>query len=210
MDSPRPRNLLYVTEIGTVRENAEIAETEIGREDDVQYFTWNPNDKKLGYFKTHTDKWDAMYIKVLIDFRLCMSKYCIVPEVSEVGRLHCHGWYVKKDNIKYHKRVLPKLNRYGQFKPSKRRSANGDYYYKKTSDDIREIVPRCILPLSHLSEQDCYTYYLTKILNKSKKTLNEKKYVQDKYLSGNKFVMANAYKWDGFIDWAKLPDNPDY
>lgn len=131
----------------------------------VYLFTWNPKDKVKGIQHEYTNKWKGM-INILKHFSRCMSKYSIVPEVSDAGRLHCHGWFIIKDKIKWHKSVHKLLTSNGLFKMNKMKGKKGLEYYKKdieltinlvdpdywpytdeTSDEILERIDREILEL---------------------------------------------------------------
>ena len=43
---------------------------------------------------------ETMVLKYLKYLRRHAGYFCVVPEISDVGRLHCHGWFVISDKIK--------------------------------------------------------------------------------------------------------------
>lgn len=117
----------------------------------IYLFTWNPKDSF-----TNDDepirKWDTMLIRVLKHFKRCMQYYAVMPEISDQGRLHCHGWFIIKDKIKWIKSVLPLIKRNGHFKMNKMKVPKALYYYKKDAEDTQGILHTSTLPFSH------YTY----------------------------------------------------
>ena len=42
---------------------------------------------------------ETMVLKYLKYLREEHAGYFVVPEISDVGRLHCHGWFVISDKI---------------------------------------------------------------------------------------------------------------
>lgn len=120
----------------------------------VYFFTWNPNDKKI-CADDYNNKWMTMITKCLKYFNSCMLYYCVVPEVSDAGRLHCHGWFIIKDKIKWVKRVKPLLEQNGRFKMSKQKvKGEGFYYYKKDIEETSGIVRRDLWPLTIYTIED--------------------------------------------------------
>ena len=72
-----------------------------------------------------------MVLKYLKYLRRACRIFCVVPEISDVGRLHCHGWFVISDKIKWHKQVLHKFTRNGRFKMNEMRCTKALCYYVK-------------------------------------------------------------------------------
>lgn len=111
-------------------EHCESAEMDIKKHDDIWLFTWNPNDRIISPNDPDL-KWHTMVGQYLRHLRRCCKKFAIQPEFSDMGRLHCHGWIVITDKIKWIKSVLPKLQRAGKLKINKARSTAALYYYLK-------------------------------------------------------------------------------
>lgn len=141
----------------TIKETCELAEMEAECCNTVWLFTWNPSDKKVGTDHDYQTKWDNMITGYLKHFNRCMYKYCILPEISDAGRLHVHGWFVIKDKVKWVKSVKPRLQRSGRFKMSKKfEKCKKDpfYYYKKDIEDTIQIFPQRTLPIYHYNIKD--------------------------------------------------------
>jgi len=131
------------------------AEDDINDDDIVHFITWNPNDKKLespGH--DYNNKWKLM-AHWLRHLDRCCKKYCILPEVSDVGRLHCHGWLIIKDKIKWCKSVLPILSKRGFVQVTKQKHKNkGMQYYKEDLHETYEIVTCHLYPLTRYTNRD--------------------------------------------------------
>jgi len=124
------------------RETAENAEEDIDYTyDEVYLFTWNPKDKFFPDGNNYVMKWDTMLCRVIKHLSRCMSKFCIVPEVSDNGRLHCHGWFVIRDKVKWNKSVRQIIARHGFMKINRLRAVAGFQYYKKDMDTLAGYLP---------------------------------------------------------------------
>lgn len=103
---------------------------------DYYFITWNPKPKFYNYDKygnnDYNNQWHLM-MKKLIRIKHISKHYVIVPEVSENGKLHCHGWFQCNDIVKYHKSFRPSLRRIGSLKTPKISTiaSNSFEYYKK-------------------------------------------------------------------------------
>lgn len=132
-----------------------IAEEDVNYSIDTIYlFTWNPKDSMEFRGLNYKQKWIQMIMKYLCKLRKCCDKYCVVPEISDAGRLHCHGWLCITDKIKWHKSVLPYFKNNGMFKPNKLRHVNGFVYYVKDLDVTMSLLDNSTFPYSHLNYQD--------------------------------------------------------
>jgi len=166
---------------------AKLAENDVDYSTDTVYlFTWNPSNHfyRDTLNEYHIDKWQSMICKVLKHFTRCMSKFCIIPEISDMGRLHCHGWFVIKDKIKWNKSVKPMIARHGFDKYNKLRHVNGYKYYKKELHELDNYLPDQVHVLSHLTMKDDIKDIRTKIINKhllcaNTNTVAEKRSVLD-------------------------------
>lgn len=114
----------------------------------VHLFTWAPNPKKFPrkhdmvynyyyHLKNYFDKWHQ-----------CMYAFAICPELTLNGNVHYHGWYQLKDNVKWHKSLLPKLKYAGFVKIDEAKFVeihswdakdNSLHYYKKDADTYASI-----------------------------------------------------------------------
>lgn len=101
--------------------------SDITTDDTVTLITWSPKPRFIDYDK-HGDndynmQWMTM-LDVLLNVNRCSSKYAFVAEITDVGRLHMHGFIVITDKVKYHKSFLPSLKRNGFIKVDKASSNN--------------------------------------------------------------------------------------
>lgn len=134
--------------------------------DTVYLFTWNPNKKLMPDNDQYLLKWETMICKILKQFTRCMKWYCIMPEVSDMGRVHCHGWFVIGDKIKWLKSIKPTLQMHGHCKFNKLRHVNGFNYYVKdidvASNYFSDYYPYC-----HYNNEDIIKKIRQKYLEKS-------------------------------------------
>lgn len=111
--------------------------------DKVYLITWNPKPRFYNYSifgeNDYNVQWRTM-LKVLLEANRCCSRFAFVPEISDEGKLHMHGWFVVSDRIKYHKSFLPSLNRGGFIKKSKAKKHTWDVfkYHVKEVDITQE------------------------------------------------------------------------
>lgn len=122
---------------------------------DVFLITWNPKPRFYNYDhlgeNDYNLQWETM-LKVLMKVSRCSSIFCIIPEVSDQGKLHCHGWFNRTDKRKYYKSFLPSLKRNGLVKINKCRTLSEDVfkYYKKDVDNTFDLLTDFNYPiLSH-------------------------------------------------------------
>lgn len=143
-------------------------------EDDIEgsvmyAFTCNPKAQ----FYEHVDgvdKYDPCYqhnwkkmISVLKHLNRCCSKYLIIPETSETGKLHCHGWFVMKDSIKWKKSVKGILEKQlGFIKINKVTDNNAflkkSYYSKDLEETLTLIGDHKLMLLGHLTCKNVLEY----------------------------------------------------
>lgn len=136
--------------------------------DSVYLFTLNCSKKLCSDATPHRLKWETMIVLILKKFHRCMKYYCVMPEISLQGRLHCHGWFVIKDNIKWQRGVLPTMKSYAPYgvKITKLKNVNGFKYYKKDILDTQEILSGVTLPLCHYNLDDILLAYCLKHMSK--------------------------------------------
>lgn len=109
--------------------------------DDVVLFTWNPNDYFMKGTRNYNDQWLKM-TAILSKFKRCARNYAFVAEVSPTGRLHCHGFYVLQDKVKFVKGVIPhlKANGFIYVNPAKSHDMKAfKYHLEDLNDTVRFI-----------------------------------------------------------------------
>lgn len=123
--------------------------------------TWNPKPREFGQIgrggKTKTNylkQWKEMLIKVLFYIRRVSNFFCILPELSLKGKLHCHGWLRLDDPIKWHKQVVHKLNANGSLAVVKMNSTNSLYYYRKDLRLTHNILPTLYIQVANDTVQE--------------------------------------------------------
>lgn len=107
------------TPIGTYKDAWRDIDFEV---DTVYLITWNPKPSFYGYDTAGYNNFDVQWwtmIRQLCKHIRCLEKYALVPEVSDCGKLHLHGWYVVKDKRKYKRGFLPSLRATGFIKIGK-------------------------------------------------------------------------------------------
>lgn len=97
-------------------------------EDQTLYLiTWNPKPRFYSYDKLgkndYVMQWQTMLDK-LVNITRCSKLFAFVAEISDVGKLHMHGWLQLNDPIKFHKSFLPTLRKNGYLKLNKANSHN--------------------------------------------------------------------------------------
>lgn len=144
---------------------ADIDESMIGT---LYYITWNPRNSVYAHVpngydpqsQTYDVSWHNMisYLKLI---RRCSDCFCILPEISDAGKLHCHGWFNMKDKIKWVKSVYPTLYRHGMIRIKKVKEIRDDFDdymhedLNETLNYIRDPTPMC---LTHESLSDIIEY----------------------------------------------------
>lgn len=140
--------LLDIRELLTPMEVIEMAISELTYDSKVYLFTWNPDPRIFNHDKyfnvkdkkvlstTEVKKCWIKMLQVLKHIQRCSSSFCIVPELSDEGKLHCHGWFKLTDKIKWFKSVMPIIKKKGFMKINKLNTPieNIDYYYKEINE----------------------------------------------------------------------------
>lgn len=154
-----------------IYEDIEEAEGSIETNDTVYFITWNPNNKfnrPVRKSKEYNTQWCEMICKKLRHLRRCCKKYCIIPEISDAGRLHCHGWIVIHDKIKWIKSVKPKIEKGGYMKMTKQKyKSKGFKYYKEDIVDTFNIITDHTFPLTYDNQHVILKSYRTKLKEKT-------------------------------------------
>lgn len=135
----------------------------------LYWITWNPKpvyyiNQPNGFNRktcTYDDDWIRM-LDLLMTINRASKYYCITPEVSDNGKLHCHGWFVMTDKIKWIKSVYPTLYRNGMIRTRHCKVQRDDFdsYMRQEFDDTLTMFrdPKLFV-LSHLT----YKYLKTHI-----------------------------------------------
>lgn len=119
---------------------------------DIWLFTWNPRDTGA-ILTNHDQKWRYM-LEAFHKFLRCMKQFAVVPELSDAGRLHAHGWFIIGDKVKWHKAVLPYFKALGMFKMNKMNSLQALYYYQKDLNETFNILTDDYFPFTHVNAKD--------------------------------------------------------
>jgi len=91
----------------------------LSKTQEILLFTWNPKPSFAlfdPYDPHRFDKeWLAM-IDILQRIKVCSDNYGLVAEISDSGKLHCHGFIHIIDKIKWFKSVRPWIAQHGFIK----------------------------------------------------------------------------------------------
>lgn len=179
----------------TPMETIEMACMDISYDKQVYMFTWNPAPKFYEYDKLGNNQYKKQWLKMLNllkKINRCSKCYCIVPEISDDGKLHCHGWFRLDDRIKWLKSVRRAIVANGFMKINKLYVPieKIDYYYKEVYD-TQEVLQEVFCVLTHFNIEEimrqCWLY-VENLIGRYK--ASEKKY---------------AFR---FLEWAK--DDNDF
>lgn len=128
----------------------------------VRAFTWSPNP--LRFPSTSPSKqYKSLLNWVLLKSHKMFSKFCFTPELSEMGNVHIHGWFIIKDRIKYHKWFIPRCKAAG-YVQIKYKNIDEKWfeYIKKDISYMNELFEeRLPVPLTNLN-YDAYKRVLEK------------------------------------------------
>lgn len=114
----------------------------------LYYITWNPKPRYYPHipngYNPQTQDYDQSWCTMLNTLKgiaRCSSKFCILPEISENGKLHCHGWFLKDDKIKWLKSIYPMLHRHGMIRCTKVKEIRDgfDEYMQEDLDDTVQL-----------------------------------------------------------------------
>lgn len=147
-----------------------------------RFLTWNPKPRYIDHQKftpnNYNLQWYTMLLTLISVMQRACSMYCFIPEIGENGKLHCHGWFLVKDMVKFHKSFLPTLRRKGFVKIdkiSKLSNKSFDYYKKDLVETKRFLEDFEIIAVSHdnvdrikLRLQQLQLKHLNTMLNQTK------------------------------------------
>lgn len=131
----------------------------INEDDYVLLFTWNPKPRFYDKTTCYTTQWLTM-LNVLKEINKCSYNYAIAAELSDSGKLHCHGFIVLQDKVKWLKSVRPRIQRGGFMKHGKANSHEWKvfkYHVKEvdvTYEMINKEVPIVLTPHSYKDVKD--------------------------------------------------------
>lgn len=167
--------MLDIKDLLDPMEIVQLATHELTYDSKVYLFTWNPDPRKFLHDKYCNPKkvknvtlldvkkcWIKM-LQVLKNIHRCSTSYCIIPEISDEGKLHCHGWFKLSDKIKWFKSVKPIITRNGFMKINKLNTPieNIDYYYKEIYE-TKEILQDVFVVLTDFTYDEvmsmCWRY----------------------------------------------------
>lgn len=141
------------------------SEAEIANTDEIMLFTWNPNPKRMKTLyldDTEDVDYASMWIdmiKVLRALHRCSNLYVIIPEVSDNGKLHCHGWFRMSDKTKWLKSVCGTIARKGFIKVERMKSLKAlKEYYKKSLKVTATLLPKNITVFSSMNTYEVFNY----------------------------------------------------
>lgn len=108
----------------------------------VYLITWNPKPKFYNYTpygdNDYRLQWFTM-VDVLSNAYRSLHYFAFMPEISDEGKLHMHGFFTIRDKVKYHKSFLPSLKRGGFIKKSRVNSLKWKtfkYHVKDVQDTL--------------------------------------------------------------------------
>lgn len=115
--------------------------------DDIIFLTWNPKPRfypcRLEHDGISDIDYNTQWLMMLQKLQLvdrCCRNYGIVAEVSNTGKLHCHGFLVLKDRIKFNKQFLPTLQNNGFIKVTPAKSHQWFEYHVEDLDDTVQYI----------------------------------------------------------------------
>ena len=121
----------------------------------VYLFTWNPKPSFYQYDKLGNNDYKCQWVKmitVLKHINRCSKCYCLVPEISDEGKLHVHGWFRLDDKTKWLKSVKNTITNNGFIKINKLHTPieKIDYYYKELVQ-TKEMLNEMMFVLTHFT-----------------------------------------------------------
>ena len=171
-------------EVFTPMEIVEIACEQLHYDNKVYMFTWNPKPTFYEYRKLgnndYISQWVLM-ISVLKEFSRCSDMYCFIPEISDEGKLHVHGWFMLSDKLKWLKSVRPLLRKNGFMKINRLHTKieKIDYYYKEI-DETKDILNQYFYVLTHFTIGEILREVRQKFLYKRVKKTQRKNWMVDR------------------------------
>lgn len=133
-------------------------------EETVYLITWNPKPAFYNYDQGGENNFDLQWwtmCKTLMKSIRCLNKYAFVPEVSEQGKLHMHGFLTVKDKRKYLRSFIPTLRKNGFIKVCKARSGKWKTFKYHVKDLQSGVTEELMVPavLTHYTCEYLRRYY---------------------------------------------------
>lgn len=173
----------------TLKEIIDLACSDIHYDNKVYMFTWNPKPTFYQYDKYGDNDYKSQWVKmitVLKHIDRCSNCYCIVPEISDDGKLHVHGWFRLDDKVKWLKSVKRGITNNGFIKLNRLYVAieKIDYYYKEL-DETREILNDLMFVLTPFTMKEVLRRilrYQAELLRGVDKSLHKYKYDLEQFM----------------------------
>lgn len=139
-----------------------IALDDLEEGDKLHAYTLNPNPSRYNS-KIVEKQYAQIFYALLHVAPKVFSKFCFTPELTELGNVHIHGWYVIKDRVKYHKFWLPKSKSMG-FVRIKYKDITEEWfeYIEKDMDFMNEMIEDLPVPYTHKDKTPYLKYWNSK------------------------------------------------
>lgn len=131
-------------------------------------FTLNPNPQRYRS-KQPIDQWlsllNCIFTKRLMNH--VFSIYEFIPECTQMGNIHVHGWYEVKDWVKYYNWFLPACKQWAPFGLKVKKLIDQDKwveYMDKASEEMEDVIS----PAPYLITRDMQEYQRRLVLRLSK------------------------------------------
>lgn len=121
-------------------------------DDDVDtpyLITWNPKPRYYNYDQGGENDFDVQWwtmCETMMKHIRCLDKYAFVPEISEQGKLHMHGFFTIKDKRKYLRGFLPTLRATGFIKVARVKKVQWKTFKYHVKDLKNGITPELMVP----------------------------------------------------------------
>lgn len=154
----------------------------------IHAFTWNPNPARYG--TNDVDKQYAKLLRIISKHSRCFHHFCFVPELTQQGNIHIHGFYTVIDPIKYHKGFLKSCKNFGHV-VIKNTRVDDDWrkYVKKDYDNMHYIISDDLpYPYTDQDDQKYHLRFVSEVFDKyiytkRKRNLNKPQKMVQKYIT---------------------------
>lgn len=142
------------------------AESLVDEDDKIVFITCNPKSRHDDL--SYKAKWKHM-MRTIYMLKHVSYKFCIMPEISDKGRLHLHGWIVVNDKARWIL-AMKQFRRLGisRFDDQKHKGKGLDYY-KKDIETTMQILPDMHYPVTYDTIDDIWWNLHKKKVPKMKK-----------------------------------------
>lgn len=144
----------------------------------LRSFTWSPDPSK---YPSNVPKhqYKLLLTWVLLTANKFFSYFCFVPELTNNGNTHIHGFYIIKDPIKYYKWFIPRCKNLGFVMIKNNVDTNWYDYCKKHLEEAIDIFPKLPIPLNNYNIDKYKKIFKDKKL-KPRRIKNMLKYIPQK------------------------------